>query len=64
MKREPVIHHMIYAMLKSRFQNSEPKLLNYRDLKSFSPQTFEEDLSEPLIVIIQMINLKMFLLQS
>ena len=36
-------------MLKSCFQNTEPKLLNYRDLKSFSPKAFEEDLSEPLI---------------
>ena len=36
-------------MLKSCFQNTEPKLLNYRDFKSFSPQAFEEDLSEALI---------------
>ena len=42
-------HHMIYTMLKSCFQNTEPKLLNYRDFKSFSPQAFEEDLSEALI---------------
>ena len=42
-------HHMIYTMLKSYFQNTEPQLLNYRDLKSFSPQAFEDDLSEALI---------------
>ena len=36
-------------MLKSCFQNTEPKLLNYRDFKSFSPKAFEEDLSEALI---------------
>ena len=42
-------HHMIYTMLKSCFQNTEPKLLNYRDFKSFSPQAFEDDLSEALI---------------
>ena len=42
-------HHMIYTMLKSCFQNTEPKLLNYRDFKSFSSQGFEDDLSEALI---------------
>ena len=36
-------------MLKSCFQNTESKLLNYRDFKSFSPQAFEQDLSEALI---------------
>ena len=41
-------HHMIYSMLKSCFQNTEPKLLNYSDFKSFSPQAFQEDLSEEL----------------
>ena len=42
-------HHMVYTMLKSHFQNIEPKLLNSRDFKSFWPQAFEEDLSETLI---------------
>ena len=40
---------MIYTMLKSYFQNAEPKLLHYRDFKSFSSQAFEEDHSEALI---------------
>ena len=42
-------HHIIYTVLKTCFQNTEPKYLNYRDFKSFSPQAFEEDLSETLI---------------
>ena len=42
-------HHMIYTMLNSCFQNTEPKLLNYRDFESFSPQDFEQDLSKALI---------------
>ena len=29
-------HHLIYSKLKSNFSNSEPKLVNYRDYKSFS----------------------------
>ena len=41
--------HMICTMLKSCFQNTEPKLLNYRDFKRFSPQAFEEDFNEALI---------------
>ena len=42
-------HHLTYTILKSCFQNTEPKLLNYRDFKSFSPQAFEQDFSEGLI---------------
>ena len=42
-------HHMVYTILKTCFQNTEPKLLNYRDIKRFSPQAFKEDLSEALI---------------
>ena len=42
-------HHMAYTMLKSCFQNTESKLLNCGDFKSFSPQAFEQDLSEALI---------------
>ena len=41
-------HHMIYTMLKSCFNNTEPKLLNYRDFKHFSQENFKEDLSEAL----------------
>ena len=37
---------MIYTLLKSCFQNTEPKLLNCRN---FSPGAFEGDLSEALI---------------
>ena len=35
-------------MLKSCFNNTEPKLLNYRDFKHFSQEAFKEDLSEAL----------------
>ena len=40
---------MVYTLLKSCFQKTEPKFLNYRDFKSFSPQTFLDDLSEALL---------------
>ena len=40
--------HMIYTVLKSCFNNTEPKLLNYRDFKHFSQENFKEDLSEAL----------------
>ena len=39
-------------MLKSCFQNTEPKLLNYRDfrtIESFSLEAFKENLSKALI---------------
>ena len=39
---------MIYTMLKSCFNNTEPKLLNYRDFKHFSQKAFKEDLPEAL----------------
>ena len=35
-------------MLKSCFNNTEPKLLNYRDFKHFSQEDFKKDLSEAL----------------
>ena len=41
-------HHMIYTMLKTCFNNAEPKLLNYRDFKHFLQENFKEDLSEAL----------------
>ena len=40
--------HMIYTMLKSCFNNTEPKLLNFRDFKYFSQEDFKEDLSKAL----------------
>ena len=40
---------MVYTMLRSCFQNTEPKLINCGDFESFSPQAFEEDPSEALI---------------
>ena len=39
---------MIYTLLKSCFNNTELKLLNYRDFKHFSQETFKEDLREAL----------------
>ena len=41
-------HHMIYTMLKSCFNNTEPKLLNYRDFKHFSLEDFKEEPSAAL----------------
>ena len=41
-------HHLIYTMLKSCFNNTEPKMLNYRDFKHFLQENFKEDLSEAL----------------
>ena len=41
-------HDTIYAMSKSCFQNTEPKLLNYRDFTRFSPKGFKEKLSDAL----------------
>ena len=41
-------HHMIYTMLKTCFNNTEPELLNYRDFKHFLQENFKEDLSEAL----------------
>ena len=35
-------------MLKSCFNNTEPKLLNYRDFRHFSQEDFKEALSEAL----------------
>ena len=34
-------HHMIYNDLKSCFNNTEPKLLHYRDFKHFSQENFK-----------------------
>ena len=39
-------HHMIYTMLKPCFNNTKPKLLNYRDFKHFLLENFKKDLRE------------------
>ena len=39
---------MIYTILKSCFNNTELKLLNYRDFKHFSQEAFKENLSKAL----------------
>ena len=44
----PGAHSSKYGMLKSCFNNTEPKLLNYRDFKHFSQEAFKEDLREAL----------------
>ena len=41
-------HHMIYTMLKSCFQNKEPKVLNYRDFRNFSSEDFKQGLAAAL----------------
>ena len=40
--------HMIYTILKSCLNTTEPKLLNYRNFKHFSQETFKQNLSEAL----------------
>ena len=53
--------HMIYTMLKSCFNNTEPKLLNYRDFKHF----LQENLAKlSVIVETHMMILITFLHQS
>ena len=42
-------NHMIYTMLKSSFTNNEPKLLNYREYRTFSVGIFKDDLSAALL---------------
>ena len=39
-------HHMVYTMLKTTFQKSEPKQLIYRDFKNFYFESFKNDLLE------------------
>ena len=39
-------HHMIYTMLKSCLNNTEPKLSDYRNFKHFLQEAFKEELSE------------------
>ena len=43
-------HHMVYTMLKTTFQKSEPKQLIYKDLfKNFYFESFKNDLLENMI---------------
>ena len=56
---------MIYTMLKSCFNNTEPKLLNYRDFKHFSQENLKRILAKlSVIVETHMIILITFLHQS
>ena len=41
-------HHMILTMLKTTFQQKEPKCLIYRDYKNFIFENFKSDLQEAL----------------
>ena len=36
-------HRMIYTMLKSCFQNKEPKVLNFGDFKNFLSKDFKQE---------------------
>ena len=42
-------HHMVYIMLKTTFQKSEPKQLIYRDFKNFYFESFKNDLLENVV---------------
>ena len=42
-------HHMVYTMLKTTLQKSEPKQLIYRDFKNFYFESFKNDLLENMI---------------
>ena len=53
-------HHMIYTMLKSCFNNTEPKLLNYRDLNIFLKKTLKTLAKLSVIVVIHMMILITF----
>ena len=60
-------HHMIYTMLKSCFNNTEPNLLNYREFKHFSQEDFfsRRTLAKlSVIEVIHMMTLITFLHQS
>ena len=41
-------HHMILTILKTTFQQKEPKCLIYRDYKNFMFENFKSDLQEAL----------------
>ena len=40
---------MVYTMLKTTFQKSEPKQLIYRDFKNFYFESFKSDLRESMV---------------
>ena len=42
-------HHMVYTMLETTFQKSEPKQLIYRDFKNFYFESFKNDLLENMV---------------
>ena len=42
-------HYMVYTMLKTTFQKSEPKQLIYRDFKNFYFKSFKNDLLENMV---------------
>ena len=42
-------HHLVYTMLKTTFQKSEPKQLIYRDFKNFYLESFKNDLLENMV---------------
>ena len=42
-------HHMVYTMLKTTFQKSEPKQLIYRDFKNIHFESFKNDLLENMV---------------
>ena len=42
-------HHMVYTMLKTTFQKSEPKQLTYRDFNNFYFESFKNDLLENMV---------------
>ena len=44
----PHYHHMILTMLKTTFQQKEPKCFIYRDYKNFIFENFKSDLQEAL----------------
>ena len=43
-------HYMVYTMLKTTFQKSEPKQLISRDFKSFYFESYENDLLENMVI--------------
>ena len=42
-------HNMVYTMLKTTFQKSEPKQLTYRDFNNFYFESFKNDLLENVV---------------